>query len=64
MLNLVEEKGYSTIAITDTGKANGKLLGLVTSRDYRVSRMSKRPKGQGIYDAHGKSSSQLLPIPP
>ena len=44
VLNLVEEKGYSTIAITDTGKANGKLLGLVTSRDYRVSRMSKDQK--------------------
>ncbi|MBP5301479.1 MAG: IMP dehydrogenase [Bacilli bacterium] len=27
---------HSTIAITDDGTANGKLLGLVTSRDYRV----------------------------
>lgn len=45
VLNLVEEKGYSTIAITDTGKANGKLLGLVTQPgDYRVSRMSKDQK--------------------
>ncbi len=41
VLRLVEERGHSTIAITHNGKANGKLLGLVTSRDYRVSRMSK-----------------------
>lgn len=29
--------GHSTIAITDDGTAEGKLLGIVTSRDYRVS---------------------------
>lgn len=37
---LKEKNGFSTIAITDDGKANGKLLGIVTGRDYRVSRMS------------------------
>ena len=31
--------GYSTMAVTDDGTGYGKLLGLVTSRDYRVSRM-------------------------
>ena len=41
VLNLVEETGHSTIAVTDDGTANGKLLGIITSRDYRVSRMSK-----------------------
>jgi len=40
VLALVEENGYSTIAITDDGSAHGKLLGIVTGRDYRVSRMS------------------------
>ncbi len=40
VLELKARKGHSTIAITDSGKADGKLLGLVTSRDYRVSRMS------------------------
>ena len=40
VLNLVEETGHSTIAVTDDGTANGKLLGIITSRDYRVSRMS------------------------
>ncbi len=35
----VQRTGHNTIAITDNGMANGKLVGLVTSRDYRVSRM-------------------------
>lgn len=39
VLNLKAEKGHSTIAITEDGTANGKLLGMVTSKDYRVSRM-------------------------
>ena len=38
VLDLVKKTGHSTIGITDTGKSNGKLLGLVTSRDYRVSK--------------------------
>ena len=40
VIALVNEKGHSTIAITDNGQSNGKLLGIVTGRDYRVSRMS------------------------
>ena len=40
VLALVEKNGYNTIAVTDNGRANGKLLGIVTSRDYRVSRMT------------------------
>ncbi len=40
VVELKEINGFSTVAITDDGTANGKLLGLVTSRDYRVSRMS------------------------
>ena len=40
VLDLKEKTNHSTIAITDDGTANGKLLGVVTSRDYRVSRMS------------------------
>ena len=38
IINLKAEKGHSTIAVTDDGTAGGKILGLVTSRDYRVSR--------------------------
>lgn len=32
---MVRRTGHSTIGITDDGSANGKLLGMVTSRDYR-----------------------------
>lgn len=39
VLDLKAEKGHSTIAITEDGTADGKLLGIVTSKDYRVSRM-------------------------
>lgn len=40
VLELKKRTGHSTIAITEDGTPNGKLLGLVTSRDYRVSRIS------------------------
>ncbi len=40
VIRLKEKNGHSTIAITEDGKPNGKLMGLVTSKDYRVSRMS------------------------
>ena len=37
---LKERTGHSTMAVTDDGTANGRLLGIVTGRDYRLSRMS------------------------
>ena len=40
VLDLYEAKGHNTMAVTHDGTANGKLLGIVTGRDYRVSRMS------------------------
>ncbi len=40
VLELKEKTGHSTIAVTDDGTADGKLLGVVTGRDYRISRMS------------------------
>ncbi len=40
VLALKEKTGHSTMAVTDNGTPHGKLLGVVTSRDYRVSRMS------------------------
>ena len=39
VLALKERSGHSTMPVTDDGTGAGKLLGLVTSRDYRVSRM-------------------------
>ena len=40
VLRLKEKTNHSTMAVTEDGTANGKLLGIVTSRDYRVTRMS------------------------
>ena len=38
VLALVEETGHSTVIITDDGTANGKFIGLVTDKDYRITR--------------------------
>lgn len=40
ILELKKKTGHSTVAVTDDGTSEGKILGIVTSRDYRVSRMS------------------------
>ncbi len=44
LLELKERTGHSTTAVTEDGTAEGKMVGLVTSRDYRVSRMSPDEK--------------------
>ena len=44
VLELKAQNGFSTVAVTEDGTANGKLLGIVTGRDYRVSRMSEDVK--------------------
>ena len=36
---LYDKLGHSTMAVTEDGTATGKLVGVVTSRDYRISRM-------------------------
>lgn len=52
VLALFELTRHSTVAVTNNGESNGKLLGVVTSRDYRVSRM----------DAGTKVSEFMTPI--
>lgn len=44
ILELKAVNGFSTVAVTSDGTSNGKLLGIVTGRDYRVSRMSTGTK--------------------
>ena len=44
VLALKARNGFSTVAVTEDGTATGKLLGIVTSRDYRVSRMDPTDK--------------------
>lgn len=39
IIDLKERTGHSTVAVTDDGTSHGILLGIVTSRDYRISRM-------------------------
>lgn len=40
VLALTRQTGHSTIAVTDNGRPDGILEGVVTSRDYRISRMT------------------------
>lgn len=44
VLALREKTGHSTMAVTEDGSPNGKLLGIVTSRDYRLSRTPRDAK--------------------
>ena len=38
VVELVKKTGHSTVTITDDGTARGKLIGLVTDKDYRISK--------------------------
>ncbi|MFS0727990.1 IMP dehydrogenase [Paenibacillus sp. 1P07SE] len=66
VLDLKEETGHSTVAITADGSPKGKLLGIVTSRDYRLSRdaLDKRvesfmtPLASVIYGRSGLTLSE------
>ena len=44
VVRLKEQTGHDTMAVTYDGTANGKLLGVVTGRDYRISRMDPTTK--------------------
>ena len=39
LISLIEETGHSTVMITEDGTATGKFLGLVTDKDFRISRV-------------------------
>ena len=39
VVELKEKRGHTTMPITEGGRSQGKLLGIVTGRDYRLSRM-------------------------
>ncbi|MDR1272527.1 MAG: IMP dehydrogenase, partial [Clostridiales Family XIII bacterium] len=39
IIALKERSGHSTVAVTEDGTAEGRIVGIVTSRDYRISRM-------------------------
>ena len=39
VIELINKTGHSTVMVTEDGTANGKFLGLVTDKDYRLSRI-------------------------
>ena len=48
VIALKEKSGHSTVAVTDTGTSDGKILGIITSRDYRISRTPLETKVSDI----------------
>ena len=44
VLDLKARNGHATMAVTEDGTAKGKLVGIITSRDYRVTRMDPNTK--------------------
>ena len=44
ILDLKEKSGHATVAVTEDGTSQGKLVGIVPSRDYRISRMDRATK--------------------
>lgn len=44
VIQLKTKNGHATMAVTEDGTATGKLLGIITSRDYRESRMDPSTK--------------------
>ena len=70
VLELKARTGHSTVAVTEDGTSEGKVLGLVTSRDYRPSRMAEdlkveefmTPVGKLVYGNEGISLSEANDI--
>lgn len=44
VIKLKQNTHHSTMAVTDDGRAHGKLLGVVTSRDYRIGHTAENTK--------------------
>lgn len=59
VLELKAKTGHSTMPVTSDGTEHGKLLGIVTSRDYRVSRMATDTKVSTFMTP----LKSLLPLP-
>ena len=68
LIDLIERTGHSTVMITEDGTANGKFLGLVTDKDYRISRVNldepvsnyMMPKEKLVYAKKGISRRAIL----
>ncbi|NLM18652.1 MAG: IMP dehydrogenase, partial [Clostridiaceae bacterium] len=70
VIKLKQKTGHSTVPITSDGSSTGKLLGIITSRDYRVSRIRgdekvkdfMTPIEQMIYAEEGLTLSEANDI--
>lgn len=54
VIELIEKTGHSTLGVTEDGSPNGKLLGIVTGRDFRVSRDPLDKKVKDFMTPFGK----------
>ena len=52
VLALKEKKGHSTVAVTENGESDGKLVGIITERDFRLSHV----------DGNSKVSEYMTPL--
>ena len=52
VIALTEKTGHSTVAVTEDGSAHGKLVGIITGRDYRI----------GHFAAGAKVSEYMTPL--
>ena len=70
VIALINETGHSTVMITEDGTATGKFLGLVTDKDYRITRDDMdapidnfmTPKDKAIWAENGISLSEANDI--
>nr|MCR4580521.1 IMP dehydrogenase [Treponema sp.] len=52
LVEAIEQTGHSTVAVTENGQANGKLVGIITERDFRI----------GHCDLSEKVSAYMTPL--
>ncbi len=70
LLALIEKTGHSTVAVTHDGTSNGRLIGIITSRDFRPARISPQdlvskfmtPRAKIICADEGKTLSECNDI--
>ena len=62
VVNLKEKTGHSTVAVTADGTPNGKLEGIITSRDFRIGK-AHDPCVQNYHCAPHKGLFGLYPVP-
>ena len=57
LVTAIEKTGHSTVAVTEDGTANGKLVGIITDRDFRITHC---PDGAKVKDYMTPLSSLVM----